>query len=466
MYRKSIATLLIASFMITGLSYPAYAAELDSTDSLNMESAAAEAEDDYPLDLFEESDNEEIEYYRNQGIDVYALRESSKQSEPEEIELTPVPDSEVESVLEPVISEPEEPEPEMTLANVTNTNELMSFIERPHDNSAYGPSEGIEAYIGQIALQKVAYCVSSETGIEVTNNALKRLETRLVRCDFIYPGAVEETHEYFDKDGTLLFSIDDMDFTGGKSTGKYRIYTPGMETGLEFYSDEVDISAVESYDQLGEGRKSEIGSRKHVMTEEEKKEIIDKNLAFVAERKFNQVYSLKELVNRYRDKWKEVKGVYIYAPESEFADSDGYVRISKNSKYVQKYMNMQFIRYPHTYSINNETNYIKFVDADGNQLFTINPSRKTQAVDVYRKNKTIEQSYYRGRVLNMYPADVDVEKAIEEEKIMVKNEQASKNKDNTQVVSVSLTDAGDQDLTEMAEETEEAEETYDIDITS
>lgn len=302
------------------------------------------------------------------------------------------------------------------LSEVRTTDDLIKALHDPHDNEQYGAVEHMASYVGQISLTNVAYCVSNVHGIEEDDVMLKRLEVPMIRRDFIYvPDRIQEAHEYYDKNGNLLFTIEDLDFTGGQSTGKFRIRTPGSSEPLDFYSDEVNILMLEEYDRWAEAKKEEIGDRTIGLSEAEKQANIKKN-----HERYGETVDVTDFITE--DKLNAISTIHIYHPDCAFADAEGYVTIPFNCAYVQKLLTTKYIRKSHVYKLNNIKHYVIFRDASGNDLFTFNDSGKTAGVDLYRRDKTMKKGYKWGRIIYFYPETVDIEKELEYERTLLLEE--------------------------------------------
>lgn len=374
-----IAGVVAVSVTAAGCCMPVSASESGAESA-----AAAAAADDYPIDLF---------------------------------------DDYVESVEDPVISEPDAPTDPDTLppagaagrfTGVASGQDLLNILMAPHDNAAYGKPENLSDYVGQLLLTNFAYCVSSETGVEDLTESRLRLDKKLVRRDFSYdPGVVDVTHEYFNKDGDFLFSIKEIDNVDGVSVGKIRLCTAPSDTGIDFYYDDYDIGAVIEYETLSEVEKAAIGSRKEVMSEDLKARNSQNNQAVYGRR----AKTIEEFIGP--EKWNAVAGVLLYSPENPLADAEGYIKGSLNCLFVRNLLDQKYIRKWHAYRLNNDKHYLRFVDADGNHLFGMNTSPESNGVDLYRKGWTIERGYSNGTILQMYPEYLDIPAEIEKEEELV-----------------------------------------------
>lgn len=324
-------------------------------------------------------------------------------------ELTPTPSAEEE--ISPVRKAIE------ALPMVKSTNALMNLLYTEHDNSSFNSAEDLAGYIGQLPLASIDYCISNKRGVEDDAESRARLTKKIVRHAFVYaPEEPEEIHEYFDADGHLLFTIEDMDSVGGQSLGKIRIKFAGSDQGIDFCYDDICIAVLDEFDTFSEDRKAEIGERVKPMTDSEKEANIQKN----REKYKKDSKTVREIVGE--DKWNAVDAVYMLYPGHPRADDEGFVKISKDSLYVQNLLNTKYFRKRHKYSLANVRNYVVFEDKDGNQLFSFNTSPKTKSVDIYRKDKTIDAGYSAGLIYKTYPEYIDIEEQMVYEEELAKSE--------------------------------------------
>ena len=302
------------------------------------------------------------------------------------------------------------------LNSIQNSDDLIRELHKSHDNSSYNIPEGLANYVGQIALENVHYCVSSKTGVEDDEVMRERLNKTMIKHAFVYePTTADDIHEYFDMNGNLLFTIEELDFIDGKSVGKYRVRIPGQETGITFYDNDIDIALLEEFDKYGEDRKAEIGKKTYIPTDAELQSIVQKNA---------QLYREPQYLNHWisDEKLNSITFVDVLLPKHKLANEEGYVRITPKCKYIQHLLKQQYVKKGHNYRITNIKNYVVYRDKDGNQVFSMNISNKTKAIDISRKKPTIEEGYRRAKIIKTYPATVDIEQALLEEEQLILEE--------------------------------------------
>ena len=437
--KRYIALLLVSSFCLTGCSMKVnlpfgkkqdtkqLEAETESLVEVAEDGTENETEgevvatayvEEWPEDLYEESDR--IEALLNPPS------EPIKEITPApSVSTTPTPTP--TSTPTPTKKPTPTPTPKLSpqqraikvITESKNMDEFLKALHEEHDNSQYGMAYGLNNYVGQLALNNVAFCVSDINGIEEDEIMEERLNHKFIQREFVYmPEYIEEAHEYYDIDGTLLFTIQDMDFTDGKSTGKHRILLPGSEVGITCYDDDVDIAVLETFDALPESEKAKIGDRTG-LTDKEKKVNIKKNHELYGETKVLSDYVDEDVI-------KSARTVALYHPKSRYANADGYVNIPVSSAYAQRLLNMRYIRKRHIYKLNNIKHYAIFKDKSGKALFTFNQSNKTKGIDLYRKDKNMTQGYRKGKIIPMYPEYVDIEKELKYEKKLKEKENAQK----------------------------------------
>ena len=440
--KKCIALLLISSFCLTGCSMKIKSpfgqkekqlkattestaqstAETPATTESGAENAESEKEtayvEEWPEDLYEESDR--IEALLNpptEPIKPISPAPTVSVTPTPTPTVTPTPTKKPTPTPTPILSPQERAIKAITESK--DMNEFLDYLHADHDNSQYGTANGLNNIVGQLALNNVAYCVSDKNGIEEDDVMEERLTHKFIQREFVYmPEYIEEEHEYYDMDGRLLFTIQDMDFTDGKSTGKHRILLPGSEVGITCYDDNVDIAIVEVFDSLSENEKSRLGDRTG-LSDKDRKANIKKN---------NEMYGETKVLSDYVDEdvIKSAKTVALYHPKSRYANADGYVNIPITSAYAKRLLNMRYIRKRHIYKLNNIKHYAIFKDKNGKPLFTFNQSNKTKGIDLYRKDKTMTRGYRKGKIIPMYPEYVDIEQELKYEKKLKEKENAQK----------------------------------------
>jgi hypothetical protein len=434
--KRYIAVLLVWSFCLTGCSMKVnlpfgqkqtkeLSAETESLTEVPENETETENEggvvqtayvEEWPEDLYAESDR--IEALLNPPTEpIKPISPAPSVSTTPTPTATPTPTQKPTPTPTPKLSPQQKAIKVITESK--NIDDFIKALHEEHDNSQFGMAYGLNNYVGQLALNNVAFCVSDINGIEEDDVMEERLNHKFIQREFVYmPEYIEEAHEYYDIDGTLLFTIQDMDFTDGKSTGKHRILLPGSDVGITCYDDDVDIFVLETFDALPESEKSKIGDRTG-LTDKEKKANIKKN---------HELYNETKVLSDYVDEdiIKSAKKVALYHPKSRYANADGYVEIPVSSAYAKRLLNMRYIRKRHIYKLNNIKHYAIFKDKNGKPLFTFNQSNKTKGIDLYRKDKNMTQGYRKGKVIPMYPEYVDIEKELKYEKKLKEKENAQK----------------------------------------
>ena len=371
-----------------------------STSSSSEEASTSESSSgDSQEDLFAQIDKEKEEAERKQR----EAEARAQQQAQEELEKDP------------------QNQAMKALQKVTNAEEFVDLIRKEHDNAKYGfgTAESLENYVGKLDLSKVACCVSDDNGLEKVADYNKLLNMKIVQKEFIHlPQQAEKTHEFFDADGNLLFTIEELDYIGGLSTGKYRVKTPKAEAPITYYDDDVNIGLIEEYEQWDNIKQENVGARTHFETEEEIQKNIDKN------NMETEPVTLKDIIGK---KYNNIKTVSVYAPDYDGTNEKGYVNIPISSSYIQKILNNKYFEKRHTYKLSNERNYIVFKDENGKQVFTLNNGSVTEGIDLSYQKKSIKKGYNSGKITELYPADTDINAAIQsEEELVVKLNEAFK----------------------------------------